>query len=81
MMRVKNHQIPPTILVERALGMSSDPSRKSRESGQRRAAVRTGEAWPGLSTLQSRVELQGKEKAAKAQENQGLEKTTMLTVY
>lgn len=25
MIKVKNHQIPPTILVERALGMSSDP--------------------------------------------------------
>ena len=25
MMRVKNHQMPPTIRVERALGMSSDP--------------------------------------------------------
>lgn len=25
MISVKNHQIPPTILVERALGISSDP--------------------------------------------------------
>lgn len=27
MIRVKNHHIPPTILVERALGISSDPIR------------------------------------------------------
>lgn len=25
MIKVKNHQIPPTILVDRALGISSDP--------------------------------------------------------
>lgn len=25
MMRVKNHQMPPTILVDKALGISSDP--------------------------------------------------------
>lgn len=28
MMRVKNHQMPPTILVESALGMSSEPNRE-----------------------------------------------------
>lgn len=28
MMRVKNHQMPPTIRVDRALGMSSDPGVK-----------------------------------------------------
>lgn len=27
MINVKNHHIPPTILVERALGISSDPAR------------------------------------------------------
>lgn len=26
MMRVKNHQMPPTIRVDRALGMSSEPA-------------------------------------------------------
>lgn len=28
MIRVKNHQMPPTILVESALGMSSEPNRE-----------------------------------------------------
>lgn len=29
--KVKNHHIPPTILVERALGMSSDPGSEHRD--------------------------------------------------
>lgn len=47
-MSVKNHQIPPTILVERALGMSSDPERE-----EQRRVVRPGTAsgWGGGSTL------------------------------
>ena len=28
MIRVENHQMPPTILVESALGMSSEPNRE-----------------------------------------------------
>lgn len=30
MISVKNHHIPPTILVERALGISSDPVRQQK---------------------------------------------------
>lgn len=33
MMRVKNHQMPPTIRVERALGMSSEPGVREVERG------------------------------------------------
>lgn len=31
MISVKNHQMPPTILVERALGMSSEPNENQGE--------------------------------------------------
>lgn len=34
MMRVKNHQMPPTIRVDRALGMSSEPGVKVGGSGR-----------------------------------------------
>lgn len=36
-MSVKNHQIPPTILVESAFGMSSEPEREEQR--------RRGETW------------------------------------
>ena len=62
MMSVKNHQIPPTILVERAFGMSSDPEREEQrdggeawfstglERGQHPGQARPGQARPGLCT-------------------------------
>lgn len=34
MISVKNHQMPPTILVESALGMSSEPNRDSGGKGE-----------------------------------------------
>lgn len=40
MMSVKNHQIPPTILVERAFGMSSDPEQEEQKGGGG-----VGEVW------------------------------------
>ncbi|TNN77185.1 hypothetical protein EYF80_012490 [Liparis tanakae] len=43
MMSVKNHQIPPTILVERAFGMSSDPER---EEQRRRTSEHTQTVGP-----------------------------------
>lgn len=35
MISVKNHQMPPTILVERALGMSSEPNENQGEKMNR----------------------------------------------
>lgn len=32
MISVKNHHIPPTILVDRALGISSDPARQQHKA-------------------------------------------------
>lgn len=52
MIKVKNHQMPPTILVERALGMSSDPSgeEQKQRSGQSSGLnVRTSNRCTGLT--------------------------------
>lgn len=48
MIKVKNHQIPPTILVDRALGISSDPVEGS--TLERGANGRTG-----LRTIKKRI--------------------------
>lgn len=49
MMSVKNHQIPPTILVERAFGMSSDPEREEQRRLVRPSSVLgwRGGQYPG----------------------------------
>lgn len=49
MMSVKNHQIPPTILVERAFGMSSDPEREEQRRLVRLSSVLgwRGGQYPG----------------------------------
>lgn len=38
MIKVKNHQIPPTIRVDRALGISSEPG--STEKGDKRLKIK-----------------------------------------
>lgn len=44
MIKVKNHQIPPTIRVDRALGMSSEPGETETEDTDERETrqIRTG---------------------------------------
>ncbi len=49
MIKVKNHQIPPTILVDKALGISSDPEITYKRLAKHRQ-------WPQVFGLLSHAE-------------------------
>lgn len=57
-MRVKNHHMPPTILVDRALGISSDPAGVTEQGSDgvgTKGKARRDLVWGGCAFVTSRL--------------------------